>query len=89
MSIELSDEQLEAECDYTWLVRQYKRLRDHHVAETTRLLAQDRALLAQMAATIASTSMNVPTSDPMRLAQSVVIGSVHIARMILAEVDKK
>ncbi len=78
----LSDEEIDGRpgvvipMDRDELARKYRALRQHHVEETERLLAKDRALLAQMAATLASTRCSCRTS-------------VHIARMILVEVDRK
>ena len=71
------------------LARKYRALRQHHVEETERLLTKDRALLAQMAATLGGPAVASPSSNALKDARDIAVGCVYIARLILAEVDRK
>lgn len=77
------------------LAIQYRMLLEHHISETAAHAAADRALVAQMAATImsgslASMSASLPYGlDVQGMAANLVRGTVHLAKLLLAEVDKK
>jgi hypothetical protein len=90
----LTDDELEIErrIGDDQLVKHYRLLRDHHVAETAHLAARDRSAILRMAGNIAAGFADPRLGDGMDYVNAkheaaIAARAVRIARQITAEVD--